>query len=374
MMDIFRSSRIQDENKIKHKEQKRSQIPVRRPALSNVTNTQTVTAAAMAQSLYKPVLAQEMVSTATTTTTREIQRENAIKRPASQEDVLKHKRTKTMEYEFEDLDADDWNDPNMVSEYVAEIFEYMSRLEEKTLPLANYMEKQIHLTNYMRDELVDWLNAVHSKFRLLPETFFIAINLIDRFLSREVVLPQALQLVGTAALFISSKYEEIYSPSVNNFAHESGCTAEDILNAEKYILEVVEFDMSYPNPMNFIRRISKADDYDVNTRNIAKYFIEISVMDVELIGVKPSLSAAAAMYLSRRLFGKEEWSGNQIHYSGGISESELMPIAHQYLKYLMQPVQHESFFRKYSSKKHLKASVVTRQWAKQLMKEGELEM
>ncbi|CEP22879.1 CLB2 [Cyberlindnera jadinii] len=379
-MNIFRSqqqsqTRAQDENNnIKQKDVKKSQIPVRRPALSNVTNTTT----GVSSKLYHPVSSASTANTHTSTTTTLVSsdaviKDSGIKRPASQEDVLQHKRTKTMEYEYEDLDADDWNDPNMVSEYVVEIFEYLAKLEIKTLPLATYMEKQIHLTDYMRDELCDWLNAVHLKFRLLPETFFIAINIIDRFLSREVVLPQALQLVGTAALFIASKYEEIYSPSVNHFAHESGCVVEDILNAEKYILEVLEFDLSYPNPMNFIRRISKADDYDVNTRNIAKYFIEISVMDVEFIGVRPSLSAAAAMYLSRRLFGKDEWNGNLIYYSGGITESELMPVAHQYLKYLVQPVQHESFFRKYSSKKYLKASIVTRQWAKQLMKEGELD-
>jgi G2/mitotic-specific cyclin 1/2 len=372
-MNIFRTqhSQVQDENKITTKEVKRSQIPVRRPALSNVTNTTSTHPSAQ---LYKPV--HESISTirvAQTKSTADAVRDSGIKRPASQEENLQHKRTKTLEYDYNDLDAEDWNDPTMVSEYVVEIFEYMAKLEVRSLPLANYMEKQVHLTNFMRDELVDWLNAVHFKFKLLPETFFIAINVVDRFLSREIVLPQALQLVGTASLFIASKYEEIYSPSVKNFAHESGCTVEDILNAEKYILEVLDFDMSYPNPLNFIRRISKADDYDVNTRNIAKYFIEISAIDVELIGVRPSLCAAAAMYLSRRLFGKEEWDGNLIHYSGGISESELMPVAHQYLRYLIQPVQHECFFRKYSSKRFFKASVVTRQWAKQMMREGELE-
>jgi hypothetical protein len=35
----------------------------------------------------------------------------------------------------------------------------------------------------VRAILVDWILNVHSKFKLLPETLFITINLIDRFMS-----------------------------------------------------------------------------------------------------------------------------------------------------------------------------------------------
>jgi cyclin B len=39
----------------------------------------------------------------------------------------------------------------------------------------------------MRAILVDWLVEVHSKFKLLPETIFLTINLIDRYLEKERV-------------------------------------------------------------------------------------------------------------------------------------------------------------------------------------------
>jgi len=39
----------------------------------------------------------------------------------------------------------------------------------------------------MRAILVDWLIEVHYKFKLLPETLFLTVNLIDRFLEKEVI-------------------------------------------------------------------------------------------------------------------------------------------------------------------------------------------
>lgn len=40
----------------------------------------------------------------------------------------------------------------------------------------------------MRAILVDWLVDVHAKFKLLAETLYITVNLIDRYLERNKVL------------------------------------------------------------------------------------------------------------------------------------------------------------------------------------------
>jgi G2/mitotic-specific cyclin 1/2 len=88
------------------------------------------------------------------------------------------KKLKTQEYD--DLDQDDFEDPMMVSEYVTEIFEYLRELEVATMPNENYMDQQKELQWKMRSILVDWLIEVHVKFRLLPETLYLAVNIIDR--------------------------------------------------------------------------------------------------------------------------------------------------------------------------------------------------
>lgn len=180
-----------------------------------------------------------------------------------------------------DLDKEDIDDPLMVSEYVVEIFDYLKELEIATMANPDYMDNQNELEWKMRGILVDWLLEVHTRFRLLPETLFLAVNIIDRFLSAKVVQLDRLQLVGVTAMFIASKYEEVLSPHVQNFRHvaDDGFTEEEILSAERFVLAALNYDLSYPNPMNFLRRISKADNYDIQTRTLGKYLLEIGCLD-----------------------------------------------------------------------------------------------
>ena len=208
-----------------------------------------------------------------------------------------------------DLDIEDVDDPLMVAEYVVEIFDYLKVLEEATMPNPDYMDHQDHLEWHLRGVLVDWLVEVHTRFHLLPETIFLAVNIIDRFLSTRKVELEKLQLVGITAMFIASKYEEVLSPHVQNFKHvaDDGFSEEEILQAERYVLAALNYDLSYPNPMNFLRRISKADGYDIQTRTLGKYLLEISLLDHKFMGYHPSHIAAASMYLARLILGGGEW-------------------------------------------------------------------
>ena len=216
----------------------------------------------------------------------------------------------------QDLDAEDYNDPLMVAEYVGEIFDYLKVLEESTMPNPDYMDHQENLEWQLRGVLIDWLIEVHTRFHLLPETIFLAVNIIDRFLSARVVELEKLQLVGITAMFIASKYEEVISPHVVNFRHvaDDGFSEEEILKAERFVLAALNYDLSYPNPMNFLRRISKADSYDIQTRTLGKYLLEISLLDHRFMGYHPSHIAAAAMYLARLILERGEWVGLASQY------------------------------------------------------------
>lgn len=171
------------------------------------------------------------------------------------------------------------------------------------------MEIQRDLAWKMRGILIDWLIQVHSRFRLLPETLFLCVNIIDRFLSRRVVSLAKLQLVGITCMFIAAKVEEIVAPSVKNFLHcaDSSYTDTEILQAEKYVLKSIEWNLSYPNPIHFLRRISKADEYNVNVRTLGKYFVEIQCLEWRLIAAPPSLLAASAIWLARIVLGYADW-------------------------------------------------------------------
>lgn len=173
------------------------------------------------------------------------------------------------------------------------------------------MESQKDLAWKMRGILVDWLMQVHSRFRLLPETLFLAVNIIDRFLSKRVVSLAKLQLVGITCMFIAAKVEEVVAPSASNFLYcaEESYTETEILQAERYVLKTIDWNLSYPNPIHFLRRISKADDYNVQVRTIGKYLLEIQCLEWRLIAAPPSLLAAASVWLARLILGFPDWVG-----------------------------------------------------------------
>ncbi|KAK5651762.1 hypothetical protein OQA88_11724 [Cercophora sp. LCS_1] len=289
----------------------------------------------------------------------------AAPREATPEPVVESTNEHIYPPGVQDLDSEDLDDPLMVAEYATEIFEYLRDLECKSVPNPEYMEHQDDLEWKTRGILIDWLIEVHTRFHLLPETLFLAVNIIDRFLSEKVVQLDRLQLVGITAMFIASKYEEVLSPHIANFRHvaDDGFSETEILSAERFILSTLNYDLSYPNPMNFLRRISKADNYDIQSRTIGKYLMEISLLDHRFMAYRPSHVAAAAMYLSRLILDRGDWD-ETIEYYAGYSEEEIEPVFQLMIDYLARPIVHEAFVKKYASKKFLKASILTRQWAK----------
>lgn len=261
----------------------------------------------------------------------------------------------------------DMEDSTMVAEYADDILEYMADLEIATLPNPTYMSHQTEINWTMRATLVDWLLQVHLRYHLLPETLWIAVNILDRFLTVRVVSMVKLQLVGVTAMFIAAKYEEILAPSVEEFVFmtENGFSKDEVLKGERIMLSTLNFDISsYCSPLTWVRRISKADDYDLQTRTLCKFLIEVTLLDHRFIRAKPSMIAAVGMCVSRRMLGGD-WNDTFMYYSG-YTESQL-EVACNFLVDQIADSDFESQFiyRKYASKRYLRASTFARTWALQ---------
>ncbi|KAK1913797.1 hypothetical protein P3342_007042 [Pyrenophora teres f. teres] len=258
----------------------------------------------------------------------------------------------------EDVEDEQW-DTSMVAEYGDEIFEYMHALEEKMKPNATYMDHQAEIQWSMRSVLMDWLVQVHNRFTLLPETLFLAVNYVDRFLSCKVVSLGKLQLVGATALFVAAKYEEINCPSVQEIVYmvDGAYTADEVLKAERFMLSMLQFELGWPGPMSFLRRISKADDYDLETRTLSKYFLEITVMDERFVGCAPSFLSAGAHCLARLMLKKGDWSQAHVHYSG-YTLGQLRKLISVILECCENPQKHHAaVYEKYTDKRYKRASV-----------------
>ena len=80
----------------------------------------------------------------------------------------------------------DLRDPQMVSEFAFDIYLNMKEVERLNIVSPDYLHK-VQLPTEVKDTsrafLVEWIIDVHRKFRLLPETLYVTVFLIDRYLS-----------------------------------------------------------------------------------------------------------------------------------------------------------------------------------------------
>src|SRR4051812_41244195 len=96
----------------------------------------------------------------------------------------------------------------------------------------DYLTKvQTEIKDTSRAFLVEWIIDVHRKFKLMPETLYVTINIIDRFLSVQEIKKTQLHLLGVSALLIATKYEEIYPPELKDLlsVSENKFTKDEVL-------------------------------------------------------------------------------------------------------------------------------------------------
>ena len=182
------------------------------------------------------------------------------------------------------------------------------------MPTPNYMDAQNEITWNMCQTLVDWLLQVHLHYHMLPEMLWIAVNIVDRFLSHCTVSLIKLQLIGVTAMFITSKYEEILVPSAEEFVFmtENGYSKEEILKGERIVLQTLEFNVShYCLLYSWMHKISHADDYNIQTRMLSKFLTEVTLLDHQFLRVKPSMVTAIGMYTAWRMLGGD-WVSNLV--------------------------------------------------------------
>ncbi|XP_051919945.1 G2/mitotic-specific cyclin-B2 isoform X1 [Hippocampus zosterae] len=262
----------------------------------------------------------------------------------------------------DDVDEDDANMPQLCSEYVKDIYRYLHQLEVEQPVHANYMQGY-EITDRMRALLIDWMVQVHSRFQLLQETLYLSVAVLDRFLQIQPVSRRKLQLVGVTAMLVASKYEETYPPIVGDFAYvtDSAFTNAQILEMEQLVLKSLNFQLGRPLPLHFLRRASKVANSDVERHTLAKYLMELTLIDYEMVHYRPSEIAAAALCLSQLLLNELPWSTTQEHYST-YSEAHLRPIMQHIAKNVVRvnggKTKFQAVRNKYSSSKLMKISLI----------------
>jgi len=264
-----------------------------------------------------------------------------------------------------DIDAEDRENPQLCAEYAPEIYAYLRSLEAGVgYTVRDDFLAGCPITGKMRAVLVDWLVEVQQQFRLLQETLFMTISIIDRYLAKEgkTIHRSQLQLVGVSAMFLAAKVEEIFAPEISDFVYitDNAYTGEEIRHMELRILSTLDFDLCRPISLNFLRRFSKAGDVDLLQHSVAKYVLEQGLLDYSMVSYQPSYMAAAALHLALLVTDGEKhglWSRNLQYYSG-YSSMQLMETVKKMASMIVKSETNklQAVRTKYSSTKFMKVT------------------
>uniref|UniRef100_A0A3P8TTU0 Cyclin B1 n=1 Tax=Amphiprion percula TaxID=161767 RepID=A0A3P8TTU0_AMPPE len=255
----------------------------------------------------------------------------------------------------------DHDNPMLCSDYVKDIYKYLRQLEIEQNVRPTYLKGQ-EVTGNMRAILIDWLVQVNLKFRLLQETMYMTVGIIDRFL--QVIPKKQLQLVGVTAMFLASKYEEMYPPEISDFAYvtDRAYTTAQIRDMEMTILRVLKFKLGRPLPLQFLRRASKIYEVTAEQHTLAKYLLELTMVDYEMAHFPPSMVASAALALTLKVLDAGEWDATLQHYMDYTAES-LIPVMAHIAKNVVRVndclTKHMAIKGKYSTSKQMRIATIS---------------
>ncbi|KAI3927460.1 hypothetical protein MKW92_044450 [Papaver armeniacum] len=251
-----------------------------------------------------------------------------------------------------DIDAEDADNPLAAVEYVEDLYKFYKSAESSS-QVRGYMDSQKEITEHLRMNLVDELILMHDYFQLMPETLYLTIHIVDRYLATNLaVRKKELPLIGITAMLIASKYEENVAIKVD----ESLGTykRKQIFAMERSILGKLEWTLTVPTTYHFLVRFIKASLADQEMENMVFFLAELGLMQYAMIKYSPSMLAASSVYAAQCTLKKTpQWSKTLEHYTG-FSECQLIECAKLLVNFHSEAPEHElrAVYNKYSTCLH----------------------
>ena len=244
-------------------------------------------------------------------------------------------------------------------DYGKGILDELHNTEESNWNALNRHE----ISERMRMKMIDWMIEVLANYKCEESTYFLAVNLMDRYfqLSKKSLKPNDLHLIGICCMFIASKFYDIYPIKlrvvVEKISHNK-FAPEEIKSMEEDIVKSLNYNMLLPLSWDFVNFfleeifyfiennfmigdetlseyirtmcISGYREIKIDTvyyeklkntkkwnstmmsllKNIVLYLTKMNCHDYNFTSVKPSLIAASTLFVALKICGqinKEEY-------------------------------------------------------------------
>ena len=187
-----------------------------------------------------------------------------------------------------------------------------------------------------RYSCINFAILICESFDLKQETFYLAINLFDRFILDKIKRNNFkninIKLILLTCIFISSKYEEIYPPLIDDFLGLfDSFTKNDILTSENDILKILNFQLHICSPYLFLTKFYSANfsySNDESFLHSAQFILDLCLISTEFCNHKPSFQAVICLYITKKIFSynniykQKLWTMENEYYTG-YSEEEI---------------------------------------------------
>ncbi|ULT92645.1 hypothetical protein L3Y34_010028 [Caenorhabditis briggsae] len=237
-----------------------------------------------------------------------------------------------------DYDQEEAHNPDSVSEYAPEIFDYY-KAREIQFQVLPYLARHPEIDVKTRAILIDWMVEIQETFELNHETLYNAVKLTDIFLhNSKNVDKNTIQKLACVTIFIAAKYDERSPPLVDDLIYLSGdrFTREELLAMERSLFSTVGYDLGSPLSYRYLRRLGRVCRVDMRSLTMARYILETSLMVYDYAFISQARQAAAAFVLAMRMMAKDhkyEWNPVLEKYSGFTGE-EIYPLV-EHMNHIM---------------------------------------
>ena len=301
------------------------------------------------------------------TTLFEIKEENpstrlTISNPedAITKDAINRNKTKEEEYLVKDYFQ------SLLDDYGEDIFKNIKK--DERMNVCDYSSKDLFrlqdkkfINEKNRGIIFHWLVKNNHKWKLNDDTLFMAMNILDRYISRYKVENSEFQLVAISSYLIASKYEDIYPPYIDELSQICNFiyTNDDIIRKEYEILSGLNFDILYNSSYKFLTFLhSIADKENLKLFYLAQFILELSIENVDILEYSQSKRACAALFLAKKIMQiNRSWNDLRFYYD--YNENEIKTIQKKMIILLNNVIKNKtknSVFEKFESSRYKSVS------------------
>jgi len=254
----------------------------------------------------------------------------------------------------------------LVDDYGDDILKYLKKNEK--INVCDYSNKDIfklqdkkYYNEKNRSIIYHWLVKNNHKWKLKDDTIYMAMNIMDRYISQYKSKNLEFQLIAISSYLIASKYEDIYPPYIDELSQICNYiySNDDIIKKEYEILSGLNFDVLYNSSYKFLTFLhSVVDNQNMKLLYLAQFILEISLDNLDILEYSQSERALAALLVSKKILGiKITWNNLRMYYD--YDENKIKTVQKKMIPLLnkvMKSKNKNAIFEKFESSKYKSVS------------------